>query len=539
MRISLVESSVPKKSTSLTRLNAIDASDNETDGEIFINNRQIAQKKSKSPFRKYERCIREANQQQKSLSNTLIRPRNSSTMTTTSVTLHQPSSKTVLVTRSSPIQQEKKSGSNNSNNDSKIKGSGFDDLVITCVESGPIVKDNNVVCYKKRYLVNMGGSNWNLYNNQNSASTSSTTTEKSIKFETKIGQSSSTSNRSRNRFNDRVEINLREKQPLRKRSQSPINGDDSNFTPASSRTTSFCNRCRSVVSRRNEEEHETFVPIKMEIKTAQPPLGAPDNRLFTAEKKVRFDFDDSLSDIDLNPETAEQFIDLLIAEDSLLRNKIRSGDVDPQTLRKLERLTELRLKYIKYKQQLNEERARSLGVLIPSRDQVEQKSFTNFNSATTASSTNTNDNNSYKSLTVTHNKKDRMPTPPPPPSSTTQNFEEEESIKQQKQQQSSASSISSSVFGQSPKLEILNLTSPTIKPITVFHDSEIHASNSNFNSSGVSSSCNYSSSKRSAKIFKANSKKAAIKSLKDSAFSSELRLHPLIRENSYLMSKFD
>ncbi|CAF0962362.1 unnamed protein product [Brachionus calyciflorus] len=77
---------------------------------------------------------------------------------------------------------------------------------------------------------------------------------------------------------------------------------------------------------------------------SQPPLGSID----FDNKKINFD-DDSFFDVHLDPKTAEQFINLLIMEDTMLRRKIAEGQVDDQTMRKLERLTELRKKYIEYK----------------------------------------------------------------------------------------------------------------------------------------------------------------------------------------------
>ena len=353
MRISVLET-VPKKSTSLTHLNSIGFS---RPSDFYVRNHQISTK-SKSPFRKYEKCIRDSSTQPKPL------PLSPQTTVTTSVTVH-PSSV---------------------NNRYKLVNT-FEDLVITCVESGPTVKDKNVVCYKKRYLVNLGGgTNWNICNTNNETDRtahirrSPIRSEKSIKFETKIDSATRNTSSRQVELNvkrDNVSVSNKQHQILfRQRSVSsedtlsnrPVANNENLFE--STLTSSNCGRTSCMNS---------LMQKSSDIKTVQPPLGTSDNQVEvkTVEKKVRFDFDDdSLINIELNPDTAEQFIDLLILEDSLLRKKISEGDVDPKTFRKLERLTELRFKYLKYKEALQARKQQNESLVqVNTNSKIEIKHF--------------------------------------------------------------------------------------------------------------------------------------------------------------------
>jgi hypothetical protein len=78
------------------------------------------------------------------------------------------------------------------------------------------------------------------------------------------------------------------------------------------------------------------------------------SKLEHEKKIVHFDESDQeksqLDNMKLSPETAEQFMDILVAEDVILRKKIADGQVDDKILKGLERLTELRQKYMKYKE---------------------------------------------------------------------------------------------------------------------------------------------------------------------------------------------
>jgi len=78
------------------------------------------------------------------------------------------------------------------------------------------------------------------------------------------------------------------------------------------------------------------------------------SKLEYEKKIVHFDESDKeksqLDNMKLSPETAEQFMDILVAEDVILRKKIADGQVDDKILKGLERLTELRHKYMKYKE---------------------------------------------------------------------------------------------------------------------------------------------------------------------------------------------
>lgn len=102
----------------------------------------------------------------------------------------------------------------------------------------------------------------------------------------------------------------------------------------------FCSSCITTKLNTNREQIENFETLKIE-----EPLGTPD------PEEKRFDFyDDKNIDIHLNPETSEQFIDLLVAEDKLLRKKIANCKIDEKTKKKLDRLKELRERYNEFKQ---------------------------------------------------------------------------------------------------------------------------------------------------------------------------------------------
>lgn len=105
----------------------------------------------------------------------------------------------------------------------------------------------------------------------------------------------------------------------------------------------LCARCKAKIQEevvRKEEPKEQVK--KLETIVSQVPLGT----LLPEEKSIVFEQDEL---VDINPETAEQFIDLLIAEDEMLRRKIAEGQVDEKTMKRLEKLSELRKKYIEFK----------------------------------------------------------------------------------------------------------------------------------------------------------------------------------------------
>lgn len=190
-------------------------------GNFYIKSTGHVSRRNKSPFQKYEQCVK----------NSALSPRPP-----------LPSLKKTLIDSSIvnkvPCKQVNK----------------FEDLVIAAVNSAPLSQENNLICYKKRYLVNLSDSSWNLCNIVNESINSSSP----IKHE--------------------------EKENL------------------------LCSRCKSKV---NEEENKKSVRFGDEVViTKQPPLGAP------------VDFEDkSWDDIKIDQETAEHFMDLLIAEDKLLRKK--------------------------------------------------------------------------------------------------------------------------------------------------------------------------------------------------------------------------
>ncbi|RNA23425.1 hypothetical protein BpHYR1_052846 [Brachionus plicatilis] len=100
----------------------------------------------------------------------------------------------------------------------------------------------------------------------------------------------------------------------------------------------LCSNCMTKINK-DKENVKIFETLKIE-----EPLGTPD-----PEEKILDFFDDSSFDIHLDPEKAEQFMNLLIAEDELLRKKIANGQMDEKTIKRLERLSELRKKYCDFK----------------------------------------------------------------------------------------------------------------------------------------------------------------------------------------------
>ena len=80
------------------------------------------------------------------------------------------------------------------------------------------------------------------------------------------------------------------------------------------------------------------------------------------EKTIEEKLTSKLDGIKLSPETAEKFVDILVAEDVMLRNKIADGQVNEEVLKRLERLTEMRQKYMKYKEK-REQQKKISGVL--------------------------------------------------------------------------------------------------------------------------------------------------------------------------------
>jgi hypothetical protein len=574
MRISVLEpvQQTKKRSASLNHLNLVgltrpfDFFIRAKPTEVYVRNRQIP---LRSPFRKYERCITEnivATSPPKPLPrtvktvSTLTYNNNTPTTTTTTTT----TTNTILLGRKFPIDAGTSAslakGLSGSNSNLKLVNS-FEDLVIRCVDPA-YRNDRDVVCYKKRYLVNMGGSHLNL--------------------------------------NDLDKDNYR---PSFLRQRSP--------TTAQAQPNSV--RKRSVSSedpqRNRAAAGETAIAAVTssfsggaEVRTCQPPLGTPDiyqtviggicsssraaPPLVATEKRVRFDFDDdSLVNIELNPDTAEQFIDLLILEDSALRRKIAEGDMDPKTLAKLDRLTELRHKYLKYR----EERTRLR------QEQLQLQMQLNANSGgakSPAAVVHSLPAATQVDITLNDNLK--------PYDHSSQN--ERDTIFIESVQRRATAAAPHHLPLHSAAGDVVSAT--TTKSIPVFHSEKViettnvvsnnsptSSSSSSCNSSGSSSSSSSSSSancsnyRRSVKVgsrpsSSRTSRRCAaaaathphttahlhssstfsnsnarhthlhvsssssgssrrISSLRDSAFSHELKFHPLIKENSYLRSKLD
>ena len=100
------------------------------------------------------------------------------------------------------------------------------------------------------------------------------------------------------------------------------------------------------------------------------------------KKTVHFDENSNkkskLDKIELSPKTAEQFIDILVAEDVILRKKIADGQVDDKVLKGLERISELRQKYMKYKDDEKNKKGENKNLLSYKPIMFRQKSAVSF-----------------------------------------------------------------------------------------------------------------------------------------------------------------
>lgn len=289
---------------------------------VYVHTRSYTARRPKSPFYKYEECIRKSSPTRASFYLPKI------TAPAKPVSSSPPNR---LFTRKAPL---------NPNVDKKNykQVNKFEDLVMVCVDSGPFVKENNLICYKKKYLVNLTDSNWHLSSLENLTDTplvKSEISKSSININIQPNKSTNDSilKQRRNSLHDKNNVSY---------AMIELNNDD------------MGNKSYSCKDLHKENAENNDLPAS--VSTKEPPLGTPDKSLLNdSDGKIGYGFSfesgDSQLNIELNPETAEQFIDLLIAEDKLLRKKIAEGDMDPKTIRKLERLTELRLKYAKFKEQ--------------------------------------------------------------------------------------------------------------------------------------------------------------------------------------------
>ncbi len=197
--------------------------------------------------------------------------------------------------------------------------------MIACVDDkSPIPKP---ICYKNRYLVNRSDSNCFLSNAQ-SDFIHGLDNKEDLKNKERIIKIEIVNNKPEA---DRV---------FTKKSVSPYKLD---------RECSLCSNCKSklespVLTPNTQRKAVNFTnkSLSNEVHTQQLPLGVPE---YPSQNGSLLNFED----VEINPATAEQFIDILIAEDVMLRKKIADGHVDENTLKRLERLTELRQKYMKYK----------------------------------------------------------------------------------------------------------------------------------------------------------------------------------------------
>ena len=522
MRISVLDS-MSAKSSSLNHLNAVCSS---RPSDFYVRNRQISTK-SKSPFRKYERAVRDGSLAPSSGSckspaamTTAQYPSKTTTVTTT-VTLpssHHHTTTTTNSSSSNSLFTRKSAVDTAAAKSQKYRVvNTFEDLVITCVESGPILRDRNVVCYKKRYLVNMGGSHWNLHNQQQQASP-------------QLQEASTPPSRSPVRC-EKTPYNLEASDDEAKAAlQTSQTAQTARARSTSSDEDSQCNRCpkchTTIASTDNLAVKSPQPQQQQQVKTGQMPIGTPDSQQLSVPnaatnspeaKKVRFDFDDDalVDNIELDPETAEQFIDLLILEDGLLRRKIADGDVDQQTLRKLERLTELRAKYIRYKEALAAERAAKAAPQL--QQQPEQVDL--HHSKSYGSSSSGQDERGAKEILIERMREHPQcyggrasvaPSPPPAPAG---------------------------VRAAKP-IPVYHVQSERQQPSLTGSRCEPYSGNSASESSGASSSGSSSRRRRSRRSQRQGSG-SSITSLRDSAFSHELKVHPLVQENSYLQSKLE
>ena len=317
LRISVLEEVKKKSSQSKSNLRTLMRSPSPT--SFYVRSQHIS-RRPKSPFTKYEQCILEANNKPIVSAPKVDFMNNISTSTQTTyinINSRSPSRvKSTLFTRKIPVDP-----SDITNRNQYKKVNKFEDLVIACVDSGPVVNPNDLICYKNRYLVNLTDSNWNLCSMNESFNHQSTFSENKLynyqcKNSSTFPQPSETPDLPRNRLNS---------------------GEFKKSVHFSSQIES------------SDTKHD-------KVTSQQAPLGTPEH--FEAEEghKNILDLcsdndDDPFTDINVNPETAEQFINLLIAEDKMLRKKIAEGHVDEKCLKRLERLTELRQKYLKFKEQ--------------------------------------------------------------------------------------------------------------------------------------------------------------------------------------------
>ena len=327
LRISVLEEVKKKQSQSKSTFRTLMRSPSPT--SFYVRSQHIS-RRPKSPFRKYEQCIIEANNKPIVSTPKVDYVSNISTQTTY-INSRSPSRiKSTFCTRKIPVDP-----SDIKNRNQYKKVNKFEDLVIACVDSGPVVNPNDLICYKNRYLVNLTDSNWNLCSMNESFNHQSTFSENKL-YNYQCKNTTTT----RNGINVEKSF-VEDKIEIKETSDSTRNILNSGEFK------------KSVHFSSQIESSDT----KNEVTSQQPPLGTPEH-LETEKEDHKNNLDscsdnddDPFTDINVNPETVEQFINLLIAEDKMLRKKIADGHVDEKCLKRLERLTELRQKYLKFKEQ--------------------------------------------------------------------------------------------------------------------------------------------------------------------------------------------
>ena len=302
--------------------------------DFYIRSQHIS-RKPKSPFRKYESCVTESFRTTKYLASTQTTLDCGSSISTSG-----------LFHRSNKIPFD---ANQNSNQDDYKIVNKFEDLVIACVDNtSPCDKP---ICYKKRYLVNRPDSNRHLGNSQvqdniipNQSDFIHVDENKHVKSEDKI-----------------IKIEIVNSKP---QATSQVYTEKEVSPYYTVRDCLLCANCKAKLENKKATKALALTPsmqrknvhfntdscesTSKEVVTKQPPLGVPDH---SDDANSKTDGLQNCDEIELNPETAEQFIDILIAEDVILRKKIADGHVDEKTMKRLERLTELRQKYMKYKEE--------------------------------------------------------------------------------------------------------------------------------------------------------------------------------------------
>jgi hypothetical protein len=165
MRISVLENVVPKKKQSESQpTKVIETNQQSKPPSMSLYVKQIP-RRSKSPFKKYEKAAIEASRSSTPTPINVKTFSNSSTnFSNKNLTNSNKASSSILFSSREPINDP---GELKNKNNMKLVNN-FEDLVITCVDSSTIAKENNLICYKKKYWLNLTGRGGNISSRNNS-----------------------------------------------------------------------------------------------------------------------------------------------------------------------------------------------------------------------------------------------------------------------------------------------------------------------------------------------------------------------------------